>query len=72
MSVPFTYLVTTKMIDMKISFCLADMAIETYWLQPKLKDKVAIVTGGCLGIGRGCVGAFGDLRHIEYLKLSDD
>lgn len=34
------------------------MATGSNLLQPKLKDKVAIVTGGCLGIGRGCVDAF--------------
>jgi NAD(P)-dependent dehydrogenase (short-subunit alcohol dehydrogenase family) len=29
----------------------------------RFKDKVAIVTGGCCGIGRGCVDVFG--KYLE-------
>ena len=31
--------------------------------RPSLKGKVAIVTGGCKGIGRGCVDVFGKLSN---------
>ena len=38
------------------------MASNNTSSRPSLKGKVAIVTGGCKGIGRGCVDVFGKLK----------
>ena len=38
------------------------MASDNVSPQLRMKDKVAIVTGGCKGIGRGCVDVFGNYK----------
>ena len=38
---------------------MADKGIEAYL---RFKDKVAIVTGGVQGVGRGCVDVLGKLQ----------
>jgi hypothetical protein len=38
-------------------------------VKPKFENKVAIVTGGCQGIGRGCVDVMGMLQTVNQFIL---